>query len=165
MTDEFQTGLKVRALLDESANALPPHIQLRLDSAVAAALKVQKIEVPGAKTARLPAPHSAVAGSGLLNWLNDTFGWINKPVVSFAMSAMFVVAAAAGVIEETSSFEDRRLGEFAEVDAEILGDELPTEAYLDPGFVNYSGEVLRRSLLPVEEPVQDAEPSSDTPAS
>mgnify|MGYP000151938238 CR=1 FL=1 len=165
MTDEFQTGMRVRALLDESANALPPHIQLKLNTAVAAALKVQKVEVPGAKTAKSPAPHSDAAGAALLNWFNDTFGWINKPVVSFAMSAMFVVAAAAGVVEETSSFEDRRLGEFAEVDAEILGDDLPTEAYLDPGFVNYSGEVLRRSLLPVEEPVQDAEPSSDTPAS
>lgn len=165
MTDEFQTGLKIRALLDESANALPPHIQLKLDSAIAAALQVQKVEVPGAKTAKIPVSHSGTLSSAVGNWLNDTFGWINKPVVSFAMSAMFVVAAAAAVIAETSSFEDKRLGEFAEVDAEILGDELPTEAFLDPGFVNYTGEVLRRSLIPVEEPQLDVEPSSDTPAS
>ncbi|MDH4395434.1 MAG: DUF3619 family protein [Limnobacter sp.] len=161
MTDEFQTGLKVRALLDESANALPPHIQLKLNAAVAAALKVQKVEVPGAKSARVA---KASTGSALNNWLNDTFGWMNKPVVSFAMSAMFVLVAAVGVIEETSSFEDKRLGEFAEVDAEILGDDLPTEAFLDPGFVNYSGEVLRRSMIPVEEPELEVEPSSETPA-
>lgn len=165
MTDEFQTGLRVRSLLDESANALPPHIQLQLNSAVAAALKVQKAEVPGSKTAKIPSAHSGGLGSALGNWLHETFGWTNRPVVSFAMSAVFVLAAASGVMEEISNFEDRRLGEFAEVDAEILGDDLPTEAYLDPGFVNYSGEVLRRSLLPAEEPPLDAEPTTDTPAS
>jgi hypothetical protein len=161
MTDEFQTGLKVRALLDESANALPPHLQLKLNAAVTAALTVKKPELAGARPIGV---EKARSGSLLIDWLNDTFGWMNKPVVSFAMSAMFVVAAAAGVIEETSNFEDKRLGEFAEVDAEILGDDLPTEAFLDPGFVNYSGEVLRRSMLPVEEPELEVEPTSDTPA-
>lgn len=167
MVHDIHTGQQVRALLDDAAASLPPHIQLRLDSALMAALQVQKVGTHAASPTRLAAAQAKarLPGSGLSAWLQDAFGWVNKPAMSFALSAAFVLTAAVGVIQETQSFEDMRLGEFAEVDAEILSDELPTEAYLDPGFVNFSNEQMRKSHLPMEAPQGEELPASDSPSS
>jgi len=173
--DDIHTGKQVRALLDDAAASLPPHVQLRLDSAVMAALQVQKLGA-SATTASATSASASTAGrtttpikthlpgSGLNAWLSDVFGWLNRPAVSFALSAAFVLTAAAGVIQETQNFEDMRLGEFAEVDAEILSDELPTEAYLDPGFVNFSNEQMRKRVTPLEAPQDEELPASDSPS-
>jgi len=151
MLDEVQTGLRARALLDESADRLPQALQLKLNGAIQAALLVQK--QTAAVGTHNPMPVKPTAG-GLppLNNLMDTlFGWMNRPAMSFALSALFVLGAGYGIVQETENFEDKRLDEYAEIDAAILTDELPTEAFLDPGFVNFSGEVLRQNFLQLED--------------
>jgi len=156
MTNDLDIAFRARALLDESVDRLPASIQLKLAASVQAALNVKREDalVTHSKTTVLSASWSA-------RW----FGWLNQPIVSMAVSATFMLGAAYGIVTETQNFEDRQLGEYAELDAAILTDDLPTEAFLDSGFVNFSGEKQRRNYLDLEPAqLQDSTQSGDSPA-
>jgi len=161
MTDDLAIGLKARTLLDESADRLPAHIQLKLSQAVQAALVVQKTENLAISRPTWAAGRSAPTST----WMDRWFGWLNQPVVSMAVSATFMLGAAYGIVTETQNFEDRQLGEYAELDSAILTDDLPTEAFLDSGFVNFSGEKQRQNYLQLDAaPAPDNVGSGDSPA-
>jgi len=64
--------------------------------------------------------------------------WFNR-----VASILPLVVLAAGLVLLHSFQTDRRASELAEVDAELLTDDLPPAAYADPGFVQFlrSGRV------------------------
>ena len=137
MKTELEVGLQVRNLLDQSAQQLPASIQARLDEAVR--LSVAACQAKG--NASFPYP-------GRAHWLSKGLDWLGtqlvQPSASFAVSLCFVVAAGMGVVLEIESRKEQAIIEIVELDAAILSDDLPTDAWLDPGFVGYSSTLQNR---------------------
>ncbi|MBP6535945.1 MAG: DUF3619 family protein, partial [Xylophilus sp.] len=52
-------------------------------------------------------------------------------------SALPLIALVAGLVAINTIQDDDRLSELAEVDAALLTDDLPPDAYSDPGFVQF----------------------------
>ena len=52
-------------------------------------------------------------------------------------SALPLIALVAGLVAINIIQDDDRLTELAEVDAALLTDDLPPDAYADPGFVQF----------------------------
>ena len=127
-TKEREFALAVRRALDESAEGLPQPTLARLALARRAALQRKKPEV-APQTAPVAAMSPAFAG---------TMG-AHPPVVRaprfVLMWPMFaLVAALIGV----AYWEDQqRIADTADIDAAMLSDELPLNAYLDHGFNAY----------------------------
>ena len=134
MNTELETGLRVRYLLDESASQLPAPVQARLAQAVA--LSVQHAQNKESQRK---------AQSGLSGWWQKVSADLLQPSASFAVSFCFVVAAAAGVVVEMQSTQEEAMIEMVDLDAAILADDLPTDAWLDNGFVSYSTDLERNA--------------------
>lgn len=137
MNDELKTGLEVRSLLDDSANQLPPHVQARLNAAIAASVNAHR---------QSSRPVQSTGGglllaSGIKEWL----GTFTRPAVSLAFSAFFVAIAGFGIFQEHQSTKQAEIVAMSELDAAILADDLPPDAWLDPGFVGYSSALEKRS--------------------
>lgn len=135
MNEDRRTINMVKQLLDESAQRVPPRVQQRLDDAIAKALLVH------AKQAAVPSPSKSKPmpseGLGLLAMLDALTNWFNKPVLSLAVSAVCVVAAVSGVVKFGVDYNSATDTETADLDAAILSDDLPPDAYLDSGFIHY----------------------------
>lgn len=126
-------GSQVGALLDEAADRLPFRTVHRLDRACEAAL------------ARLPdhlQAETAVAGSGatgsLLAWRPFERLW--RPV-ALVLPALVLAAGLYGISLWTDAQDAQ---ETAEVDAEVLVDDLPISAYADRGFGVYLNNSARQ---------------------
>jgi Protein of unknown function (DUF3619) len=129
-TKELEFALKVRRALDEQAAALPASTAERLARARRAALARRKPEaalvlVPafagGASTLGLPfgeAPRPASLGRRLLR-------------------AWPLVLLLAGLVGIAYWEDQQRTAELADIDAAMLSDNLPLDAYLDHGFNAY----------------------------
>lgn len=114
--NEQQLANNVRRALDERARALPPAVSERLRAARERALASRRAE-------RVPA----------LQWADNVFGasgfggvWLR-----LVLPAIFVLLAVAGIYGWQ---QNQRLAEIEEIDAELLTDDLPIDAYLDRGF-------------------------------
>jgi hypothetical protein len=59
-------------------------------------------------------------------------GWLNR-----IASLLPLLALLAGLVSIAVLQDDDRTRELAEVDAELLTDDLPPAAFTDPGFVQY----------------------------
>ncbi|MEX3628938.1 MAG: DUF3619 family protein [Burkholderia sp.] len=125
---ELEFALKIRRALDERAAELPPPAADRLAAARQAALARKK---PDAAIVLVPA----LAGGG-----PGTFGLVRGPApqpVSLTrriLLAVPLVVLLAGIaywenLEHTA--------ELADIDAAMLDDNLPLNAYLDHGFNAY----------------------------
>ena len=127
-TKEREFALAIRRALDESAEGLPQPTLARLALARRAALQRKKPQV---------APQT-VAAPGMAPAFAGTMG-ARPPVVRaprfVLMWPMFaLVAALIGV----AYWEDQqRIADTADIDAAMLSDELPLNAYLDHGFNAY----------------------------
>jgi hypothetical protein len=113
--------------LSEGAETLPHDVSERLKAARAQALTRRKIV--NQQTAGI------VTLSGGELTLN--LGGREDGVWNRIASLLPLLALIAGLISIGVMQDELRASEVAEVDAELLTDELPPSAYVDPGFAQY----------------------------
>jgi hypothetical protein len=120
-------GRMIAGRLSEGADALPHDMSERLKAARAQAVAKRKI-VSVQLTSNL-----AVSGGELaLNLGGREDGLWNRIAALLPLLALI-----AGLISIAVMEDELRAREVAEVDAELLTDELPPSAYVDPGFAQY----------------------------
>ena len=123
-TQADQFGRASAALLSQSAQSLPAGIKDRLHAARIKALSAKKAE-------KVLAQKPIFAGifgnwnSGS-NGLWDSVGWIAPLVV-----------LVFGLIGIAQWQDDSRINDIAEVDAALLSDDVPPDAYADSGFLAF----------------------------
>lgn len=131
-TDQLTTaqdrfGLRVAARLSAGTAELSYDVQERLRAARAQALAKRK-RVAGLRTA------AVVSGSGGTAALTAGDG---VPWWQLVASVLPIVVLAAGLVMIHTIQNERRADEVAEVDAALLTDDLPPDAYTDPGFIQF----------------------------
>ena len=123
-TQADQFGQASAALLRQGAHTIPQNIKDRLYAARMKALSVQKPE-------KVRIQKQVLAGSAR-NWTSgsngtwDTLGWIAPLVV-----------LVFGLIGIAQWQDDSRINDIAEVDAALLSDDVPPDAYADSGFMAF----------------------------
>jgi hypothetical protein len=123
--DEF--GRRIASRLAAGTAELPRDISERLRAARAQALAARRMESAGLA--------ASVANQGGLLSLGSGgryAGWWRR-----AASALPLLALAVGLIAVNVVQNDKRARELADVDAALLTDTLPPEAYSDPGFLQF----------------------------
>ena len=121
-------GLKAASYLSAGTADLPYDISERLRAARAQAVAVRKIAKVQA------APVMASSGSGAtLTWGSDE----GFSLWSRIGSVLPLIALVAGLLAINSLQTDKLVQELAEVDSALLTDELPPDAFSDPGFVQF----------------------------
>lgn len=120
-------GKLIAARLSESANALPHNVTERLRASRVQAIARRKKESPMSAST-----HTALAGAINVQVGNSEGGWWSR-----LTSAIALLALVAGMVAISDLQDDLRAAELAEIDAELLTDELPPSAYTDPGFAQY----------------------------
>lgn len=119
---EDRLGFALAARLNEAVEDVSPSVSERLRHAREQAIKQQAIM----------AKVVSVQRNGTLTMSStDTTPW-----KKFAMYIP-LLALAAGLIAIDAIQDEIRAKEIAEVDYQILTDELPPGAYTDPGFAHY----------------------------
>jgi uncharacterized iron-regulated membrane protein len=119
MMNEQQFGNKVRQVLNQG---------LRLDAGVAARLRAAREQ---ALERQRPAPAPALAWAD--NVLGRFEGWGGLSLRVLLPIAM-LIAGLAGIYTWQ---QNQRAAELEEIDARLLTDDLPIDAYLDRGFQNW----------------------------
>ena len=128
LQDEF--GERVAARLEAGARTLPADVSARLRSIRMQALSRRKVANVRARTA------SAVFGSGRSAVM--TMGNGSGPGFWGRMaSAIPLIALVAGLVTIHLVQAEDHLRELAEVDSDLLTDDLPPSAYTDPGFIEF----------------------------
>lgn len=117
-------GRAVGRRLSAGTAELPYHVTERLRAARVQALAKRKVE------AVAPAVVANGGGTGALG-----FGGFS--LWRQIASALPLVVLVGGLVVIHSVQNDQRATEVAEVDAQLLTDDLPPEAYADPGFVQF----------------------------
>jgi uncharacterized iron-regulated membrane protein len=117
--NEMQFANKLRQLLNQGLR-LDGEIEQRLKAARERALARQR-----------PEPALVVAWAD--NVLGRLGGWSGLSLRLLVPLAMLVVAFAALYTWQ----QNQRADELAEIDAQLLTDDLPIDAYLDHGFQNW----------------------------
>ena len=117
--NEMQFGNRIRHLLN-SAPALPANQAARLAAARAQALERQRPEL---------SPAFALADRVLV----ALGGWPGVSLRVMAPAIALIVSVAAIYTWQ----QNQRVAEVEEIDAMLLTDELPIDAYLDRGFQNW----------------------------
>lgn len=125
-------ALRVAARLSAGTEELPYEISERLRASRMQALaKRKKTPVP----VRIAAPVTVVNAGGsatLGRGGSEGSGWWNALVSAVPLMALVVGLVMINIAQDESSAND-----VAEVDAALLTDDLPPEAYSDPGFVQF----------------------------
>lgn len=151
MDSQDRFGWQVRQWLNRSAMDVSPTVQNRLQDARRQALARQR------KAARkVLVDQSVLATERLVKRarpLGDWFGGMGA-----AVPAMAVALGLFFLSDAQLSGEARRM---ADIDALVLGDELPISAYLDDGFSAF----LRQADLPGDTPVNPEDPAAVKPGS
>lgn len=115
--NEIGFGMKVREALDEGVR-LSPRASARLRQARERALAAHKPE---------PAVETLVLAGGVLGQLGGVGGMSRRVLLPLAL-------ALAGLAAIYTWQKEQRAIEVEEIDARLLSDDLPIEAYLDKGF-------------------------------
>lgn len=145
MNDERLTANVVKKLLDESAVNVSPDIQARLNLAITKSVQLHA-EKHGHRVAT-----QALSSDSISRFFNHFSEWFNRPALSLAVSALFVAGAVFGVAQFGLENYDAKISETADLDAAILSDDLPPDAYLDHGFINYATELQKNNTIPAED--------------
>lgn len=156
MNEELKTILKVRHALDESARRCAIPVQDHLDAAISMAMAAHAQKLAALATDKPARPLNVVSsrgGQSLASFADGVLQWLNKPALSFALSAVFVVTAVTGIVHTGERYYDAKLTEVANLDAEILGDDLPPSAYADSGFVGYTSQEASQELLQTDDQI------------
>ena len=123
-TQADQFGRASAALLNQSAHALPEGIKDRLHAARMKALSVRK---PEKVLVQKPVFAGVIGNLGSnTNSVWDTVGWVAPLVV-----------LVFGLIGIAQWQDDSRINDIAEVDAALLSDDVPPDAYADSGFMAF----------------------------
>lgn len=120
-------GLKVAALLDDQA--LPHDISERLRVARQQALAQRKLVLA---TQGQTAGGVFASGSAAILGGGEGFSWFNR-----LAGALPIVALAIGLVAINVNVSDERAVELADVDVQLLTDDLPPAAHTDPGFAQF----------------------------
>lgn len=124
---ENQLGRRIAAHLDQGTREVPHDISERLRIARAQALSKRRVLKP-----QLASEVSNMGNVAALQLGGEHFNIWNRIASVFPLLALLVGLLVINVIQD-----ERRAHEIAEVDAELLTDELPPDAYTDPGFAQY----------------------------
>ena len=122
---EVNFAYKIRNALNERLDTLPSSTTDRLAKARSKALEVKR-----ANATPLAIPFTVLAG-GFGNFVQRS-SWLNR--VGLVIPVIALVAGLSGMYH---SEQQQRLNETADIDAAVLADELPLNAYLDHGFNAY----------------------------
>ena len=123
--DEF--GRASAALLSQGAQSLPANIKDRLYEARKKALAVRKPEKVRVKSPALAGTSGIWTGSFKSSSnLWDTLSWVAPLVV--------LVFGLIGIAQWQN---ESRINDIAEVDAALLTDDVPPDAYADSGFMTF----------------------------
>lgn len=120
-------GLRITARLSDALDDLPYDISERLRAARSQAMGKRKIAITHTATSM------AVSGSAA----TLTFGQEHPSWWDRVAAAIPLLALVLGLIAITVIQNDNRANELAEIDAALLVDDLPPEAYTDPGFAHF----------------------------
>jgi hypothetical protein len=121
VSDRF--GKRVAAQLDQDALRVHADISERLRIAREQALARRRIIELQVSTSL----HTASSGTITLGW-----GWRTR--LSSLLPAILLLV---GLMAISAIGDDQRAHELADVDTELLLDELPPDAYIDPGFAKF----------------------------
>ena len=125
MSAEKQTADKITAYLNEGAAGLRAGTTYRLQQARAAALA--RIDPAYAESLALaPAFAGATAGGHRRSWTSGPVRWLGVALI-----------AAAAVFGWQQWRAVQQVHELQDLDAQILSSDLPLDAYLDRGFLNW----------------------------
>ena len=173
-------ALRVTARLNESTQALPHDVTERLriarEQALHAARQAHQAQISlGVVAAEEIAPMAvaAVLGAGPQGAIT-LGGWNEadqarqsgrsprqkdaKLSWGWRMAAALPVLALVAGLWLLSAYHDLEKAEAAaDIDTAILTDELPPDAYADPGFEEFLREDARAPVRPIEEPIPDAD--------
>jgi hypothetical protein len=125
--DYDRLGRNIAARLSDSTHDLPSDISERLKAARMQALtkrKVVKVQVA--------TQVNVQGGSATLNAGDFEGGLWNR-----LGAVLPLLALVAGLLTIAVVQEQQRASEIADVDVELLADDLPPEAYTDPGFAHF----------------------------
>jgi hypothetical protein len=120
-------GRMIAGRLLEGAETLPHDISERLKAARVRAVAKRRIV-----SLQVASNVSESGGELALNMSGREDGMWNR-----IASLLPLLALVAGLISIAVMQDESRAREVAEVDAELLTDELPPSAYVDPGFAQY----------------------------
>jgi Protein of unknown function (DUF3619) len=125
LQDRF--GLKIAARLNETAAALPHDITERLRVARLQAVSQRKkvLQLQTAPSVQMQGGAATLGGGDGFNLWNSI------------ASALPLLALVAGLMAINMLQDNFRAQELAEVDAQLLTDDLPPAAHTDPGFAQY----------------------------
>jgi len=119
-----QFGRNSIALLSEGAQVLPAKIKERLYAARMKALSVRKVEKVLVQKPVLAGFTGNWSFGSHGRW--ESFGWI-APLVVLVFGLMAIAQWQ----------NDSRINDIAEVDAALLSDDVPPDAYADSGFLAF----------------------------
>ncbi|MFV0680979.1 DUF3619 family protein [Ottowia sp.] len=132
-TDVLQArySLRLSARLSADLDNLPHGVTERLR--VARQQAVMQRKKPQTVTRLRRATEIAHNGhTAALHGSDDRMGW-----AGWLASGLMVLALTMGLMAINSQQNDNRAIEVADLDAVLLTDDLPPEAYADPGFLQY----------------------------
>lgn len=119
-------GLRLAAYLSLNQTAVPHDVSERLRVARNHALAVRK-------HARATTAVGVGGSAAALTWQGeDPMSWWDR-----IGSVIPLLALVGGLLLINSFQNDSRARELAEVDVALLTDDLPVEAFADPGFLQY----------------------------
>lgn len=124
---EDMLGRNIAARLSDTTDRLPHDISERLKAARMQALskrKVVKLQM---------ASETSTSGGVVSLHMGDNDRSLWNRIASF----LPLLALIAGLITIAVVAEDNRTNDLAEIDAQLLTDELPPDAYTDPGFAQF----------------------------
>ena len=127
MTQEHEIAARITAILDQGKDGLRAGTAYRLQQARAAALA--RLD-----PAYATAPGRAPAFAGAAGGRHDT-GRRSWGAPMRWLGVLLIAGAAAFGWQQWRAFQ--QVQEFQDLDAQILSSELPLDAYLDRGFLNW----------------------------
>lgn len=125
--DMDRFGRRIAQRLDQAADDVPYDIAERLRAARFRALACRSVASPDTAPDLVLAGGQASLQLGRQRW--QRWG-------RFA-SVLPLIALLAGLVSIQWMQDDLRASELAEIDAELLTDDLPPEAFTDPGFAHF----------------------------
>jgi hypothetical protein len=124
--DEIDYAYKIRRAMNESTEAIPQATLDRLAQARQIALSRKKEETPSA----VFAFSGALASNGGTSFTQSN--WFKK--ISLTIPLIVLIGGLYGIYNYE---KEQQINDLAEIDAAVLVDELPPDAYLDEGFNAY----------------------------
>ena len=121
-------GKAIALHLSQNTGELPHAVSERLKAARALAVSQRKM----VNTQQSTVPVSVSGGAMALQLGSAEGGWLPR-----LASLLPLLALVAGLIAIGQWQDEKRAMEVAEVDAELLLDDLPPQAYTDPGFAQF----------------------------